>query len=590
MKSIFQSTLLWMSFLLLTSLSMASCSNDDKENILPSKVEFTDFTVEQTGGTITLDFVAGSNWTASLSATSWIQLDATTRSGGAGTGKLKLEWSENTGVTERKSTLLLQIGNEPTYRVEVMQYPDQPVIVVSKSLLNLVVSPMAGGGRGLFTDTVTVNSNVRWSVEGLPNWLSVDADGEPAEGRQTSVKLVLTADQTKFNNAEMVASFKLVRVTNSSLESVLEAKAISLIEAFSTSNTAQEIATVVMAPSEASQGRYTADFMVKSNSEWVLSNLPSWAASNVLDNKEEYAATLLTEKTVRLFMQEGSLDTDRLSQKLTLTNSTTGATKEVELVFPGTGNDYFEVALFFRPDFEFSASRYDGNWMPLPGATLEHPFSITTAPYTNPNDAPYAVYFVKMENGWTFAEEATWLGYEPFVGRSARSPLATKEYDLYVNDRRMGFDADPSKNREALMVVVPSSVKFEDLFQAGTEDLKPEIEEKAYRIIQSALGAAKPDFFANFGDEDTVLAAGETKLYEFETNAENLNILSDADWVTPGNFVIDQFSGAPIGVEISYAANATGVTRSTMVRFVMFDMQTDEEIVLFELFVEQPSN
>lgn len=584
MTNIFKSTLLWLSFVLLATVSFTACSDEDKDEVAQSRVEIADFTVDQTEGAITLEFFAAANWTASLSSTSWIQLDPTTRSGGAGESKLKLEWQENTGVSERKSTLLLQIGNEPTYRIEVMQYPDQPVIVVSKTQLNLEVRPEAAGGKGLFTDTLVVNSNIRWDIEGLPSWVTLDANGEPAEGRQTTIRLIFTGDASKFNKAEMTGSFKLTRISTPTVESVLDIKAVSTIDAINEEGAS--IQQIVMAPSPIVQDRYYAEFKIISNTDWELKNIPDWVATSTIDNATAYEGSLQTEQTVRFMME--NLDTERLSQKLQFTSAKTGAIKEVDLIFPGTGDDFFEVALYFQPDFEFAASAYDSNWNPLPSAKLDLPFSITSRAYTNPNDAPYTIYFVKYENGWTYAEEATWVGVEAVQGLATRAQLVTKEFDLYVNDRRMGYDPNPTQKREALMLAVPKGVAFEELFIEWTEDLKPEYEEKTYRITQSALSGGSTNFFADFADEDTIPAAGITKIYRFETDAENFSVFAEApEWAHVVDLVRDEFSGEVVGVEVIYEPNTTKELRVTNIHFTNYNTQIGDEETLFTLFVEQ---
>ncbi|MGL4292241.1 MAG: BACON domain-containing protein, partial [Bacteroidales bacterium] len=501
MKIQYNTKKIFFSFATMALLSAVGCSTDNEETLLKetSKIEIKDFSFDVNQGDTTLNFFAGANWRATLSTTSWIQIDPTTKGGSKGDSKVILSWDAHTGIKEREAILTIAIDNENPYQIKITQLPNEPIVVVDKSESLLKIDTKAANGRGEFRDTLTVKSNVKWTVKELANWFEYEVLGsiEPQEGVPTTIQVVIKGNASKYNAPEMIGDFTIGKNADAALDQNIQVKAISELKVVSADNETEPVSKVYLNHSPEAGGRFVGRLRVMSNTSWAITGMPEWAFASRMDNQDGYASSLITNQVVSFTVNDANLDTEGKQQTIVIRDAKTGLESSVELIFPGTGNEYFECKLMFPPDFKFDASRFMlPSWEPIENAVLEWEFDVLSAQnYTSLDDAPYTIHFVHLMNGYFPVQmQADWLYVDP-AQNMQRAALNSKKMVLSVQDRNTGMDFINNQyaDRSAYMFMVPKTVAFDDLFDEATGEIKEVYMNDVRMITQKGLTLPTPE-------------------------------------------------------------------------------------------------
>lgn len=526
-------------------------------------------------------FFAGSDWTASLSNTSWIQIDPTTKVGPKGEAKVILSCRANDGTKERTSVLTLKVENEEPYQIKITQVPQGSYLIIDTEQVVFEVDPLLNNKKGAFVAQLNVLSNSKWAIRALPEWVSYVAgdDKESIDGIQTSINLIFRADPSLFDAAQMNG---VIEIENLSQPGELKVIPMQATSDFRTINSlGEESASFLMSRSAAAGNKFMVTMSIESNTFWTINtdNLPEWLSIPVSDNEKEYATSLQTSKTINLFFNDSLIDTDKLETEIIVENIALGIKKPVQIIFPGTGLDYFECTLRIPNEFEFSASRWDSNWNPIPGAVMEMEFSMLSGlDYTGLHNAPFKFFFIKGQNGFTMKEEIHWAGID-YVGKSEQATYALlnkHEFVLYVQDN---FE----ERREGYLIVAGKDVTFEDLFIDGTEDLKPEYDDVKTHFAQ--LGAPSGDFDCEIQDNYVAFTKeGDIQLFEIFSSPEMVSAdFGFSEWLSI-NFVR---ADGKFYLEVKAKPNMTGEVRFQEVNIMQFIPSDESEEVIYTFFVEQ---
>lgn len=595
MKSQNISKKIFFSFATAALLSVVACSSDKEDSVLKetSKIEISDFSVSVADGDTTLNFYAAANWRATLNTTSWINIDPTTKGGSKGENKIILQWAANSGIKQREATLTITVDGENPVQVKVLQLPNQPVVLVDKNESVLKIDHKAANGRGEFRDTLTVTSNIKWTVKETADWFSYEVLGnvEPQEGVPTTIQMIVKGDTKKFNAAEMAGNIVIGNSTMHDYDQEVSVKAISELKVVEVDNEEMSVSKVMMAYAPEAGGKFIGRIRLVSNTSWSISQMPEWASASNLNNDDIYPNSLFTNRVVSFVVNDEDLDTEELRKTILIHDDKTGLKAPVELVFPGTGNDYFECKLAFTPDFKFSASRFQmPNYEPIPNAILEWDFDVISAQnFASVEDAPFNVHFVHLMNGYTpVMMPAKWL-YIDMVQSFGRAALNVKKMVLSVQDRNTGMDFMNNlyEDRAAYMFMVPKNVNFEDLFDES-EEIKEEYLNIARMIIQKGVTMPKPETnmpeLFNFN-----AAGGRSETYEV-SNFSMVSAYIDGEAVDPSSWVSVEFDneeGTPYGIRVVTQPNTTGAERSVVMELRNYVEATDSDELVIAITVVQ---
>lgn len=581
MKTMKLNKLFFALLLAITTLAV-SCSKDEvvKEQ---SRIDTSDIMLSLEKGTESISFFAADEWTAALSTTSWIKIDPMTKGGQAGESKVTIEWEKNTSVKERVADLTIAVRGESPVKIRLTQFPEKASLTVSKSELNLVVKPNAGNGRGQFVDTISVKSNIKWTLKNIPAWIeySTVGDKEPQDGIPTDIQLIISADAKKFNQTVMSSILKIGAADASDLDAEIAVSAETVLKSLDKDMNA---VTTLPLTYSTSLSKYAASVKMVSNAMWKVKECPQWAQPSYLNNATEYASTLNTEITVWFTIDSKDLDTDKLSGNVVFVNEQTNTTVSFELTFKGTGTDFFEYNLILNPDAPFEAKGMDENWNPIPGATsIDFPMT-TGKEYTGIHDAPFKFHFVNSHYGIAQQEPAYWANVEIKQDfRSTKSPLITKELTVFVQDRQEG-EENPYEGRYAYMIATPANVEFDDLFDENGK-LKAEYENVAKLFGQKGL--EEPKFESAIPELIMFTAEGAEKSFEI-INGPSM-ISTDLAYMHPWielSFKMNEM-GRPSGIVIKTKPNTTGKARSQVIKVKEYKPATDSEVDIYEFTVTQ---
>ena len=595
---------MFVSFAAVTLLGAVACSESDDKGLTGafSKIEVKDFSISVAQGDSAILFYAANDWTATLSNSSWISIEESTKVGTKGDSKVILRWKEHTGIKERATELTIAVANENPVRVKITQLPNKPILLIDQEESQLVVDRKGANGRGLFTDTLTVNSNIKWTIKEKPSWIEYNIldNKEPQEGVPTTIRMVLVGSSALFDKAEMAGEIVLGAAASEEMNQSLSVKAVSemVVLASDSESDNTPISKIVMARSGSAGDRFVAQLVVSANTGWELENVPAWAEASASNNEIEYGKYLITKKVISIVMKDGSLDTDQLTQTVRFHDSKTGLQQEVEIVFPGTGDNYFESRLTLPLDFSFDATAFLPDWTEIPGAVLSFDFDmISVGDYNTIEDAPFQFFFLEANNGFYYKKEVYWANVYMAEVPTTRAPLTTKRLTLAVNDRNMGMEENKTETRQAYMVIAPKNVRFEDLFEPGTEDLKESY--AGTYISQRGIAMADPETdipnvvpFEKAGGEQYFTMSGITNLslyirdFSKPEDAWDAWVLFSAEhWVSYKAESDD--SGYPAYLTLAAAENTTNKKREYLVRLTEFREATQEEVIVKEFTISQ---
>lgn len=612
-----------------------ACSDDDDENTVTQgttvfEVEPITFGSSEKGKETEIRFRAGNSWNADYLTASW--LSVTPVAGEAGEASISVRLLEdNLGATVRKRDLSIRIAGEPEpYVVRITQEPSEDNDLriygdVDEGSMTLAMDETGNN----FTGKITITSSKKWSVSPEGNaaqWLSFAKDGEPVDGRETTVTLTIFASYSKFTDNVMTGAF-LIRTEDGTQTVRIEVCAQIQCNVYEKERAVEgekerveyELVDTI------TRGTYQTTFYVESDIRWELKDVPEWiqvAGEGGASNLRPDGSLNTMRVGVGLLLNPEYISTTPKEADVYLTNTMGGVLKTIHLTFAGTGDDYLQH------NFEFPASDPYGNEFSFEARAeyidpdnssdywkkMELPFNVTTSQdYTGMDNAPYHLIMCKGRDGSIVREEEHWasLRMGDASQNTAASGLYTKQIYLRANDRP-DFDdlngiTSSTETREAFIFIVPKNVAFDDLFEGSTSSLKKEYETAFSHIMQKQDHNA--DYYITFEglndkDELQIPAEGCSDVYNIiSTNTSKMGFdlkylfrpAGSNEWTeqlpssSESNSIYITFGSNMQSITLNVGANTTGTERRF--RFYLHAFRGDgyEDINIFQFDIIQPS-
>lgn len=456
----------------------------------------------------TVTFRAGNDWTAMFGTTNnWLEMTPTKGRAGQNTIKL-IPLSNNKGATVRKVQLYVLVDGEadPHIITITQESSAESDLKINGDVNEGVMTLKANSTGSDFEGVLEITSSRRWTAtpEGMTGtWLSFKKDKEPQNGKETTVKLTVSARYNAFTAPEMQGAFVLtcegtneqvrIEVVAHSVCNIYENERLTEGE---TERTAYELVDTI------SPGTYQTTFYVEANVKWVIDEMPEWlevAGGETATNMKTDGQLNSRRVGVGLALKSEYISVTPRTTTLKLYNDARLMLKEVEVSFPGTGSNYLSHNFSFPAtdplgnsfSFEARAEYIDPDNRNDYWKKMELPFTIQTSQnYTSIEDAPYHLVLCKSINGALVRQEVHWATLR--LGDDTKSTesngIFSKEVYLRANDRpdaddRNGITA-AAEEREAFMFIVPKDVRFDDLFNGEGTGLKSEYAETFSRFVQ----------------------------------------------------------------------------------------------------------
>ena len=494
-----------------TTLNITSCTDDNPpiENSNGTTIfEVAPITFEgiAEGQEAQIHFIAGAPWTATFtSSNNW--LSASPTQGKAGEATIHITpYSDNKSSSTRSAELMVLVdGEDVPFTVRITQLSAaESDLKISGDIENGVMSLKADNTGAKFIGTLQITSSSKWNIstDNTNNWLSFSKDKEPQDGKETIVNLTVTADYQNFTQSNMCGDFKLQVPGTSPIN--LQVKAEAYCHVYDTDTKSEdEVERLSYEMTDTLQtGTYQMTFYVESNIVWELKNLPEWmelASENTETTNRRDDGTLQTHQGIGLMVKDEYLSAESRKDVIHLTDVRGEVLKNIEVSFDGIKGNFLQHDFAFPSydplgndfSFEAKASYIDAENKNDYWKKMELSFNVKTSiNYTSIEDAPYHLIMCNAKNGRVLKEEVRWasLRMGDAFNQTESNGIFTKEIYLKANDRGDEDDqkglTNPASVREAFIFIVPKSVSFEDLFNAGDATLKEEYAESFSHIMQ----------------------------------------------------------------------------------------------------------
>lgn len=550
------------------ALTVVACSDDDNDPTVPSPFT-TDLTFGAGEVDTTIVFNAYSGWKASVTKSDVVEI-VSAKTGNAGEIKMEIHISKNATFVPRGAEIHINDGRSSVNMYRIVQNPASRAINFSKAL-NFVQTDT------LFTDTVTVVSNVAWEVGEKPEWVKswkkVNPDLMPEDGVNTEIAVVFIADNSKFTTTKMTDEINFQDVNQNKYPLPVEFAGFTPSITFDTT-------VLVLEQNEGSEV-FNGRLVVTSNVNWTVDKTEAPFIGEISEITDPIGNALQSENVIWISVDPEKLTTDEQTGVLHFKDEATNLDVPMNVKFVGTGNDYinFEREKIF--DKAFDAKGMDDNTgEPIPGALTSVDFNVFAA-------EPVDFIIIKYDNGFPWHQEVWWAGVDE-VSPINRSAIKSGTYTLWVQDRYQGFEAD--KERMAMLFVVPKGITIDDLFDGDSDDLKPEWEGKGTHFKQKGLVI---DYYMTLGDisdGSTVVVAkeGGEKPLNMETDSETWSVYYDGLYAAESNVDWVSVEGnSENGWNLVVKPNNTGKSRRTEVSFRAWRGDGVEEQVLITFWVSQ---
>lgn len=624
--------------MLATVLAMfvqTACSDDDDENAVTQgttvfEVSPVTFGSSELGKETEIRFQAGNSWNATSLTASWLSISPTSGNAGEATIKVRL-LENNNGATVRSRDLSIQVAGEATpYVVRITQNPSEENDLrihgdVNEGAMTLTTDETGNN----FTGKITITSSKKWTVTAEGNssqWLSFAKDGEPMDGKETTVTLTVFGSYNKFTDNVMTGAF-LIQTENSSQTVRIEVSAQIRCNVYEKERAAEneKERTEYELVDTITRGTYQTTFYVESDIRWELKNVPKW----IQLASEEGATNLRADGSlnpmrvgVGLLLNPDYISTTPKEADVYLTNVKGEILKTIHLTFAGTGNDYLQY------DFEFPASDPFGNEFMLEARAdyidpdnsddywkkIELPFHVTTSQdYTSLDDAPYHLLMCMGNNGNIMRQEVHWasLHMGDASQNTGNNGLYNKEIYLRAGDRPDTDDRNGitsiTETREAFIFIVHKDVAFDDLFEGSTSSLKKEYEEAFSHILQKQDHNANYHIaFEGLKDKDVLTIPAEGCSDQYNITSTNVTKMGydlkrlfkpagSDEWTeqlpstSQSNTIYIDFGSNMQSITLNVGANTTGVERRF--RFYLHAFRGDgyDDINIFQFDIIQPA-
>ena len=494
-----------------TTLNITSCTDDNtpietgngKTIFEVNPITFEGIAEEQEAD---IHFIAGAPWTATFtSSNNW--LSASPTQGKAGDAIIHITpYNDNKSSSSRSAELMVLVdGEDMPFTVRITQLSAaESDLKISGDIENGVMSLKADNTGAKFIGTLQITSSSKWNIstDNTNYWLSFSKDKEPQDGKETIVNLTITADYQNFTQSKMSGNFKLQVPGTSPLNVQVKAEAYCHVYDSDTKSE-DEVERLSYEMTDTLQiGTYQTTFYVESNIVWELKNLPEWmelASENTEITNRKDDGTLQTHQGIGLIVKDEYLSAESRKDVVYLTDVRGEVLRTIEVSFDGIKGNFLQHDFAFPSydplgndfSFEAKASYIDADNKNDYWKKMELSFNVKTSiNYTSMDDAPYHLIMCNAKNGRVLKEEVRWatLRMGDASNQTESNGIFTKEIYLRANDRGDEDDVkgltNPASVREAFIFVVPKSVSFDDLFNAGDATLKEEYAESFSHIMQ----------------------------------------------------------------------------------------------------------
>lgn len=614
----------------------SSCSKDEPTIILSPDELFNakEIVFEGLAGnqSHTIEFESPKAWTAEIhSIGSWLKADV--QYGEAGHSTITISpRSDNFGVTAREAELEIYIDGYEAYSIKVYQESAATGDIKVNGHIDAGIMTLTANDTGTeFEDTIWVKSSKKWTLtaEDATQVLSFDTDGEPQNGNETDIRIIVKAQYSKFTSPSYEGKFYIQTAEGTAVP--ITVKALAKAGIYSTEKHRQdesECASLNFVDT-IKTGVFTTEFYVESNIRWTLGELPDWVESAATWGEEGTEVTnVLSSGKINPKRQHVSL---RVKAEKVSTEGQTGTVsildmrgetlKKVSVTFAGVGSSFLTYDLTLPSEapngnpwgFEAKASMASETdiWK-----AVSRSFNVTTsANYSSIADAPYHLLLVRADNGIARKEEVHWARLEMGSSTSYSNGLYTKEMVLHVNDRG---DADDQKGttqetywRHAIALIVPTSVKFDNLWDSNGK-LKTAYANDTRLLAQKNNPDAKYEFafeeIEDGGTMDIPAEGGSMTLKVKKGSFTNCDIIvqsqnAGGSWInasadickTESNFDTD---GNPISVVFSLSKNApvenpithikVKTPRKIRIQISAFISYDEEPRIIATYYINQP--
>lgn len=519
---------------------LGACNKDDSI-VSKGSFDIDSFACSSAGCDTLFSFIAGDEWTASVS-NSAVHLSA--RAGKAGEAGFLVEIPENRSEKERIIVVQVKDKSEAApYVVNIVQSGVGRFVSFETPTAQIDYDK----ATGLYQGEIRIFSNIDWRVGVLPKWIEnfeYMTDARPANGVVTSLSLRLNAFADSLTPAKMLDELLF--------EDRIEAgKTYPLpIEFVGFDPYVRSQESVVEIQMDPLRNLLPARLTIDSNEKWEIDQLPEWLS---VDSKiGESLNALPASSTMWCSLKQSYLCTTALTGYIVLKGLASGNKYELPISFGGTGDNYVNYdreALF---DFTFDAVGHDSNWNPIEGAVLSKVFNIYapgdfTYSTSQENDAPFKIFLLEAPGGIARKQIAVWAGIDEAVSfASTRSAINGKSFELWVRERGQGVnDEAPGQERVGILLILPKlksdgkEVDLNDLFDEDGALLAAYSDES---LVFKQKGQLIDYYFDSEIPEKIEMDATGGKLkYYFDTNSEALNWLFENQYDVTCNWVSCEF-------------------------------------------------
>ena len=480
--------------ILLLPLAFLACSEETltEAPLQESESLFTTRTITfegiAAGQSQTVEFHAPALWNAEIhSIGSWLKADL--MHGEAGDVRITLSpRSDNFNIGMREAQLEILIDGYQPYVIHVSQKSAATGDIQVEGLTADGILQLQSDETGTeFRDTLWVSSSKRWTLaadDSDSGSLSFETDGEPRQGEQTRVRVIVKVPYSRFDGTSYQGRFYIRTDEGSAVPIGVRATAQVLVYDKEFSMGTEPECVSFNLQNTIQNGVFRTDCYVESNIRWTIGTLPEWVETSVtagtLVNVQSNGQINPRRQHISFRVRDNALSRDGKSGSVTLTDTEGRVVKTLYLTFAGVGSSYIESTLFFPAldpmgnpfGFEAKASGIDPNNPADSWKQVRREFDIITATdYTSLANAPYHLILLRADNGIVRQQEAHWASLE-YVGRKATDlqglfchTLAIRVSDRGDADDRSGLSVETSW-RYAMALIVPRNVLFDDLWTA----------------------------------------------------------------------------------------------------------------------------
>lgn len=579
----------WMPVCLLVvaGLTWTACTDDENEKDKIYDPFTTDLSFSAIEKDTTLVFNAYGDWKAVVTKSDAAEIRSA-KIGTAGEVKMEIHLFENKTFAPREAEILINDGRANVFRIK--QLAARRAVNYSKALSFTQADTV-------FTDTVTVTSNVAWEIGTKPEWVEswkkIDPEQMPAEGVNTEITLVFYGDNSKFTTGAMKGEVNFSDKAGNNYPLPVEFAGFTPSIHFDTGE-------LILALSETGEG-FRGKVMVTSNVVWSVDQTGAGFVGKVSYVESMLGNALESNVLVWVDVDPEQLDSDPLTGELVFGDERTGITEKLKLKFTGTGADYISFERDSIYDKRLDATAVDNQWNEIPNAKMSIDFKVFLPEGKSCN--PIVIGYDGV-NPYKMGQWTGWAGVDEKMtdGPETRAPIMSKTYELWVKDRRNEYGSPQDKERSALLFVVPENVTVDDILEeTDTGDVDESGQpvytysfKEGYSLENGALFHQKGliiEYYMNIegieeGSTLSIPAAGESRTLMIDSDCEAWTMYLDGQFMNP-NVDWVSLNQDSDGWKLVVKKNETGKSRKTQVSFRAYRGDDVEEQVLLSFWISQ---